>query len=287
MSENQVISGYEDFASQAEENYNRLVEANRAESSLYNKIKAKTHELEKLQSELSLEEKDLKYEKYLYEQKTAAIQKKTLALDLIDNEVEKEKKKIEDKIEQVKNQAKLEIENLENKIEKIKAVSRQTLDDLQNKMEFALKKFEVKKASVGKVDETINYYERELGRLNSDKKETPKIRGIQADIIALYKELHQIQIQRDGYARAKCDLPFFPPEINQEVEKKREEYLEKHPVVESGRDKAIREMNERKKMREENPNWWQAYGAPQTTESGNIPIIQNTKKKRQPKTVAP
>ena len=281
MSENEVMSGFENQSSEAEKALNRVQELHKKGMSLHNKIKEKERELEKLHSELNLEEKDLKYEKYLYEQKTDAIEKKTLLIDVIADEQEREKKKIEDKIDQVKNSSKLEIENLENKIEKIKSLTRATITDLENKMETVIKKYEIKKkSSEGDVDKRINYYERELARINSEKKSTPKIRNIEADIINLYKDLHQVQIEQFGVPKSKCELPFFPKDLNDEVEKAEEKYKIENPPIESGHERARRELQEQRAKREANPDlYWSQYV--------NQPaIVSNTKVKRTPKTVS-
>lgn len=280
MSENEIISGFEHQASEAEKALSILQELNKKGTSLQNKIKDKERELEKLQSELNLEEKDLKYEKYLYEQKTSAVERKSLAMDVLESELDKEKKKIEDKMDQVKNSSKVEIEALENKIEKIKSLTRATITDLENKLETVIKKFEIKKkSSEGEIDKTINYYDRQLALINSEKKSTPKIRSIEADIINLYKDLHQVQIQQFGVPKSKCELPFFPRELNEEVEKAQEKYLKENPIVESGHDKARRELMEQRQQREANPEaYWSQYTNQPT-------LITNTKTKRQPKTV--
>lgn len=279
MSEDEVIPGFENQASEAQNALSMFQELNKKGTTLHTKIKEKERELEKLYSELNLEEKDLKYERYLYEQKTEAIEKKSLTLDVLEDELGREKKKIEDKMEKVKNSSDVEIAALESRIEKIKSLTRATLEDLQNKMDTVVKKFEIKKkSSEGQVDKTISHYERELSRINSEKKSTPKIRNIEADIINLYKDLHQVQIQQFGVPKSVCELPFFPKEINEVVEKAQEKYFKENPLVESGHDRARREMEQQRKERQTNPEYWSQY-------TNQPALITNTKLKRQPKTI--
>jgi len=245
MAENELISGTETLSSVNQEK----IAIFESIKSLQSKKPAKEHELEKAYAELSVGEKAEGKIRYFLEQKARTVEKKRFALEILEDSREKDEKKIEDAIEALK-----------------------------GKLESVQKKYDLKKKTLETdTDQAISYFESELSRLNSDKKETPKTRGLIADITAILHEIHKLEEQVYGIA---CTTSIEQLDsVNQEIRKKKQEVLDKNPYIETGHERTRREMLEQRAQREANPDaYWSSY-------FGNTTIISDTKNKRPPKVV--
>jgi DNA repair exonuclease SbcCD ATPase subunit len=176
-----------------------------------NTIKSKERELDKAQSELEYNERDTSLHKSYAEQKYNAEVRKSNRLSSNETSMESEL----ERIERLVNEHKTKLEIYQAKIEsQIKTLESQR-DGIQKKYDDRKKKIEVEE------DGHIGYFERALEAIAS-KKSTPKIRGLEADIVNLYRDLMRVDKLAYGGLSLIPDKPYLE-EIKEEWEKVREE----------------------------------------------------------------
>jgi hypothetical protein len=226
-----------------------------------NSIKNKERELEKAQSELDYNEKDTNLHKSYVEQKYNAEVRKSNRLSSNETSMEAEL----ERIDRLVNEHKTKLEIYQAKIEsQIKTLEAQR-DGIQKKYDDRKKKIEVEE------DGHIGYFERALESI-ATKKSTPKIRGLESDIVNLYRDLMRVDKVAYGGLSLIPDKPYLG-EIKEEWEKEREEVNK--PV----------EPPPPPKSREFVFSTHLVNTQPSSSQPSYPSIIGNTKKKREVKTV--
>jgi hypothetical protein len=177
-----------------------------------NLIKTKERELDKAQNELDYNERDSTLQKSYLEQKYNAEVRKSNRLTSNETSMESEL----ERIDRLVNEHKSRLEIYQAKIEsQIKTLEAQR-DGIQKKFEDRKKKIEVEE------DGHIGYFERALEAIAS-KKSTPKIRGLESDLVNLYKDLMAVDKIAYGGPSILPDKPFLE-EIKEEWSKIKEEH---------------------------------------------------------------
>jgi hypothetical protein len=196
-------------------------------------IKNKERELEKAQGELEFNEKDTSLHKAYLDKKLNAETRKSNQISSLDlscereiTKLEAEKKELYQKIEGKTQRIQDEIKALQNNLETYVSKLEGQINLIDSLKESVHKKFDDRKKKVEtEEDSHIAFFQSEIDRITS-KKSTPKIRGLESDIINLWKDLMVVDKVAYGSVSRLPDKPYLE-EIAEEVEKQRQEAEEK------------------------------------------------------------
>lgn len=181
-------------------------------------IKGKERELDKERTEIQYTERDSSLLNDYKQKRTIAEQRKTSALDTLQNRMEVEKEKVEKEIAHQKNQLDTYIENQKAKIAAIEKAMEIGIEKHQNKVcalekniGLITKKYSEKKSRVQcEEDGHIAYFQSEIDRIESTNTSNSKIRGLECDLLNLYKDLSTKQEMAYGVSFIP-DYPYLEP----------------------------------------------------------------------------
>jgi len=208
-----------------------------------NNIKSKERELEKAQGELEFNEKDTSLHKAYLDKKLNAETRKSNQLSSLDvscereiTKLEAEKKELNQKIEAKTQRIQDEIRALQNHLESYVSKLEGQINLIDSFKDSVHKKFDDRKKKVeAEEDSHIAFFQSEIDRITS-KKSTPKIRGLESDIVNLYRDLMRVdKVAYGSLGSLPPDKPYLE-EIKDEWNKEREEVKPKEPEPPKSRE---------------------------------------------------